>query len=154
MYMHVRSMRRECMKLQSLPCYCATVRQVARAVTVLYEELLANSGLHATQYTALQVLDSVPNLSTTELADAIGIDQTTATRTLALIRKSGLAIDTVGADRRQRRWAVTGKAQTRGGMMSPAGEAAQQAFEKRLGRAQAVALKRAAYSAASRLAAS
>src|ERR1700704_4456849 len=78
MYMHVRSMRRECMKLQSLPCYCATVRQVARAVTVLYEGLLANSGLHATQYTALQVLDSVPNLTTTELAKAIGIDQTTA----------------------------------------------------------------------------
>jgi hypothetical protein len=32
------------MKLQSLPCYCATVRQVARAVTVLYEEVLADSG--------------------------------------------------------------------------------------------------------------
>ena len=57
------------MKLQSLPCYCATVRQVARAVTVLYEERLAESGLHATQYTALQVLDSVPNLTTTELAE-------------------------------------------------------------------------------------
>src|SRR4029077_14300142 len=96
------------MKLQSLPCYCATVRQVARAVTVLYEEVLAGSDLHATQYTALQLLDSVPNLTTTELADAIGIDQTTATRTLALIRKSGLAMDTVGADRRPRRWALSG----------------------------------------------
>lgn len=97
------------MKLLSLPCYCATLRQAARAVTVLYEEMLADSGLHATQYTALQVLDSVPNLSTTELAEAIGIDQTTATRTLALIRKSGLAIDSVGQDRRQRRWALTSK---------------------------------------------
>src|SRR4029077_1193004 len=102
MHMHVRYAQGERMKLQSLPCYCATVRQAARAVTVLYEKLLADSGLHATQYTALQVLDSVPNLSTTELAEAIGIDQTTATRTLALVRKSGLAIDTVGHDRRQR----------------------------------------------------
>jgi DNA-binding MarR family transcriptional regulator len=144
----------ECMKLQSLPCYCATVRQVARAVTVLYEELLADSGLHATQYTALQVLDSLPNLTTTELAEAIGIDQTTATRTLALIRKGGLAIDTVGADRRQRRWALTAKGQTQLRKLRPAWEAAQEAFEKRLGRAEAVALKRAAYFAASRLAAS
>src|SRR6266403_2238278 len=80
MYIHIYLRQR--MKLQSLPCYCATVRQVARAVTVLYEEVLADSDLHATQYTALQVLDSVPNLTTTELADAIGIDQTTATRTL------------------------------------------------------------------------
>ena len=46
-YMHL-GVQGKFMKLQSLPCYCATVRQVARAVTVLYEELLADSGLHAT----------------------------------------------------------------------------------------------------------
>jgi len=39
----------------------------------------------------------VPNLTTTDLADALGIDQTAATRTLALLRKSGLVIDTPGA---------------------------------------------------------
>jgi DNA-binding MarR family transcriptional regulator len=142
------------MKLQSLPCYCATVRQAARAVTILYEELLADSGLHATQYTALQVLDSVPNLTTTELAEAIGIDQTTATRTLALVRKSGLAIDTVGHDRRQRRWALTSKGQAQLRKLRPTWEAAQEAFEKRLGRTEAMALKRASYLAASRLASS
>lgn len=142
------------MKLQSLPCYCATVRQAARAVTVLYEELLADSGLHATQYTALQLLDSVPNLTTTELAQSIGIDQTTATRTLALIRKSGLAIDSVGRDRRQRRWALTSKGQAQVRKLRPAWEAAQEALEKRLGRAQAMALKKASYLAASILASS
>ena len=139
------------MKLLSLPCYCATLRQAARAVTVLYEEMLADSGLHATQYTALQVLDSVPNLSTTELAEAIGIDQTTATRTLALIRKSGLAIDSVGQDRRQRRWALTSKGQAQLRKLRPAWEAAQEAFEKRLGRTEAIALKKASHVAASRL---
>src|SRR6202047_2408750 len=154
MYIHIVWRQGKFMELQSLPCYCATVRQVARAVTVLYEEVLAHSGLHATQYTALQVLDSVPNLTTTELAEAIGIDQTTATRTLALIRKGGLAIDTVGADRRQRRWALTAKGQTQLRKLRPPWEAAQAALEKRLGRAQAVTLKRAAYVAASRLASS
>ena len=142
------------MKLLSLPCYCATMRQAARAVTVLYEEMLAESGLHATQYTAMQVLDKVPHLSTTELAEAIGIDQTTATRTLALIRKGGLAVDTVGKDRRQRRWALTSKGQVQLRKLRPAWEAAQEAFEKRLGPAEAAALKNASYVAASRLAAS
>jgi DNA-binding MarR family transcriptional regulator len=142
------------MKLQSLPCYCATVRQMARAVTVLYEQVLADSGLHATQYTALQVLDTAPNLTTTELAEAIGIDQTTATRTLALIRKNGLASDTVGDDRRQRRWSLTPKGQTQLRKLRPAWQAAQETFEKRLGRAEAIALKRASYLAASRLASS
>jgi DNA-binding MarR family transcriptional regulator len=151
MYMHICSVRGEAVKLLPLPCYCATLRQAARAVTVVYEQLLADSGLHATQYTALQVLESIPNLTTTELAQAIGIDQTTATRTLALIRNSGLAADTVGDDRRQRRWALTAKGQTRLRKLRPAWEAAQAAFEKRLGRAQAVALKKAAYLAASKL---
>jgi DNA-binding MarR family transcriptional regulator len=139
------------MKLQSLPCYCATLRQVARAVTVLYEEVLGESGLHATQYTALQVLEAAPNLTTTELAQMIGIDQTTATRTLALIRKGGLATDSVGTDRRQRRWMLTPKGQALLRRLRPRWEAAQEAFEKRLGRVEAVALKKAAYLAASRL---
>jgi DNA-binding MarR family transcriptional regulator len=142
------------MKLLSLPCYCASLRQAARAITVLYEEALVGSGLHATQYTALQVLESVPNLTTTELAEAIGIDQTTATRTLALVKKSALAADTVGQDRRQRRWALTPKGREQLRRLRPQWEAAQQAFEKRVGREAAVALKHASYLAASKLAAS
>ena len=142
------------MKLQSLPCFCATLRQAARAVTALYEEVLADSGLHATQYTALQVLKVAPQLTTTELADVIGIDQTTATRTLALIRKSGLAIDTPGKDRRERRWALTAAGEATWRKLTPRWEAAQAAFEKRLGRTEAAALKRACYRAASKLAVS
>jgi DNA-binding MarR family transcriptional regulator len=139
------------MKIQSLPCYCATLRQAARAVTVLYEEMIAEGGVHATQYTALQVIESAPSLTTTELAEAMGIDQTTATRTLALIKRGGLATDTVGEDRRQRCWNLTPRGQEYLRKLRPRWEAAQQAFEKRLGRAQAMALKRAAYLAASRI---
>src|SRR5271155_3564936 len=95
------------MKLQSLPCYCATLRQAARAVTALYEEMLAADGIHATQYTVLQVLKSAPGLTTTDLAAAIGIDQTTATRTLALLRKSGHAAASSGRDRREKRWILS-----------------------------------------------
>ena len=139
------------MNLLALPCYCATLRQAARAVTVLYEDMLADSGLHATQFTALQLLDSVPNLTTTRLAEALGVDQTTATRTLALIKKAGLANDTVGDDRRRRHWTLTAQGQALLRKLKPRWEAAQEAFEKRLGRAQATALKRASYLAASRL---
>ncbi|HEV8018706.1 MAG TPA: MarR family winged helix-turn-helix transcriptional regulator [Steroidobacteraceae bacterium] len=139
------------MKLQSLPCYCATLRQAARAVTALYEEVLGDAGLHGTQYTALQVLERAPSMTTTELAGMIGIDQTTATRTLALIRKNGLASDSVGSDRRERRWVLTGKGQAQLRRLRPKWEAAQEAFERRLGRAEAMALKKAAYLAASKL---
>ncbi|MGB6307783.1 MAG: MarR family transcriptional regulator [Steroidobacteraceae bacterium] len=139
------------MNLQSLPCYCATLRQAARAVTTLYEQVLGETGLHATQFTALQVLKSAPNLTTTELADAIGIDQTTATRTLALVRKSGLAIDSSGSDRRERRWALTAAGETAYRTIRPKWEAAQAALENQLGRAEAAALKKSAFLAAAKL---
>jgi len=139
------------MKLQSLPCYCATLRQAARAVTALYEEVLGESGLHATQYTALQVLNQAPKLTTTELADAIGIDQTTATRMLALLRRGGLAIDASGSDRREKRWELTPAGETTYRSLRPKWDAAQAAFEKQLGRTEASALKKAAFLAASKL---
>jgi DNA-binding MarR family transcriptional regulator len=120
-------------------------------VTTLYEAVLADSGLHVTQYTVLYVLNQAPNLTTTELADAIGIDQTTATRTLALIRKSRLVVNAPGDDRRERRWVLTPAGEAMLRKLKPAWEAAQQAFEKQVGRAEAAALKKAAYLAATKL---
>src|SRR5258708_34543574 len=102
------------MKLLPLPCYCSTLRQAARSVTTLYETVLADSGLHVTQYTVLLVLEGAPKLTTTELADAIGIDQTTATRTLALIRNSRLVVSAPGNDRRERRGVVGAPGGTNG----------------------------------------
>jgi DNA-binding MarR family transcriptional regulator len=122
-------------------------------VTALYEEVLADSGVHATQYTVLQALKRVPNQTTTDLADALGIDQTTATRTLALLRKSDLVIYTPGSDRRERCWALTSAGEATFRRLKPRWEAAQAAFEKRIGRTEAEALKRASYLAASKLAA-
>jgi DNA-binding MarR family transcriptional regulator len=139
------------MKLLSLPCYCATLRQAARAVTTLYETVLAGSGLYVTQYTILQVLDEAPKLTTTELADAIGIDQTTATRTLALIRKSRLVVNAPGADRRERRWVLTPAGEAMLRKLKPAWEAAQRAFERQVGRAEAAALRKASSLAAAKL---
>ena len=139
------------MKLQALPCYCATLRQAARAATVLYESVLGESGLHATQYTIMQVLSRVSNLTTTELADAIGIDQTTATRTLALVKRSGLVLDVPGSDRRERRWSLTSAGEKTVQRLNPAWEAAQKTFEERIGRAESVALKKACHLAASKL---
>ncbi len=139
------------MNLQSLPCYCASLRQAARAATSLYESLLAGTGLHVTQFTALQVLERASNLTTTEIAQVIGIDQTTATRTLSLIKKAGLASDSVGADRRLRRWTLTPLGVQQLKKLTPKWEEAQLEFEKRVGKLQALALKKASFDVASRL---
>jgi DNA-binding MarR family transcriptional regulator len=141
------------MNLQSLPCYCATLRQAARAATALYEEALSNSGVRSTQFTILQALKTAPDLQTTEVGQLLGIDQTTATRTLALMRKSKLVGDSTGADRRERRWRLTPLGEATYRRLLPKWESAQAMVERRLGRAEAIALKKYAFHAANALAA-
>jgi DNA-binding MarR family transcriptional regulator len=140
------------MELQALPCYCATLRQAARAVTALYESVIGDEGVPPTQFTALQVMRRSPNLTTTELAEVIGIDQTTATRTLAHIKKAGLARTVVTGDRRERRWILTAAGETTMRKLMSKWETAQAAFESRLGAADAAALRQSAYLAARKLA--
>jgi DNA-binding MarR family transcriptional regulator len=141
------------MKLQSLPCYCATLRQAARAATALYEEALSDSGVRATQFTILQALKTAPDLQTTQVGQLLGIDQTTATRTLALMRKSKLLGDSTGVDRRERRWRLTPLGEATYRRLLPKWEAAQAMLERRLGRAEAMALKKYAFNAANALSA-
>jgi len=140
------------MELQALPCYCATLRQAARAATTLYEAVLADSGVPLTQFTALQVMTRSPGLTTTELAEIIGIDQTTATRTLAHIKKAGLARTTSAGDRRERRWVLSAEGERTMRKLMTKWEKAQESFEARLGAANAAALKQSAYLAARKLA--
>jgi DNA-binding MarR family transcriptional regulator len=139
-------------ELQALPCYCATLRQAARAATSLYDAVLGDSEVPLTQFTALQVMKKSPNLTTTELAEVIGIDQTTATRTLAHIKKARWARTGTAGDRRERRWVLTstGKGMVR--KLNSKWEAAQAAFEARVGSAEALALKQSVYLAARKLA--
>ena len=110
---------------------------------------MADTGVRATQFTILQVLKTAPDLQTTEVANLIGMDQTTATRTLALMRKSKFVMDSVGADRRERRWRLTTLGEATFRKLQPKWELAQATVERRLGRAGAAALKRFAFRAAS-----
>jgi len=138
--------------LQALPCYCATLRQAARAATALYEEVLGDSGVPLTQFTALQVMVRAPDRTTTELAELIGIDQTTATRTLAHIKKAGWARTRPGEDGRERRWVLSAEGERTVRKLTTKWEKAQAAFEARLGSAEAAALKQSAFVAARKLA--
>ena len=121
-------------KLLALPCYCGTLRQISRAATNLYEDAFAGTGLHATQYTALQILDACPGLSTTELGDAMGVDQTTSSRLLGNLRAKKLIQLVATDDRRRRPWALTTLGKATVVKLEPNWLAAGKLFEKHLGR--------------------
>ena len=70
-------------------CACRNVRRAARAVTGLYDRILAPTGLRATQVTLLVALEKAGPIPFTRLAGVLGMDRTTLTRNLEPLRRAG-----------------------------------------------------------------
>ncbi|MBZ5689262.1 MAG: MarR family winged helix-turn-helix transcriptional regulator [Acidobacteriia bacterium] len=109
--MYIHTMKQPGLKPQggivSLPCACANLRRAARIVTQRYDQELQPAGIKATQFTLLQALTRVGNISQGALGDLLGLDSTTLTRTLALLRSKGWIQTKPGKDRRQVRLTLT-----------------------------------------------
>lgn len=119
--------------LPNLPCMCGSFRRAARALTQLYEEALRPLGLRATQMTILQVLARAGELSQGQLGEALAIDSTTLTRTLAIMLRQGWIEERRGEDRRERLLRLSkagGKLLQRA---SPVWEKAQSGLRHKLG---------------------
>ncbi len=83
-------------------CACFNTRKAARAVTRFYDDMLAPSGLKATQLTMLGAISISGPTRMSELADMLALDKTTLTRNLKLLEAGGLIAIAAGADRRER----------------------------------------------------
>ena len=94
-------------EIVSLPCACANLRRAARIVTQRYDQQLQPAGIKATQFTLLQALTRTGSISQGNLGELLGLDSTTLTRTLALLRKNGWIQTEPGQDRREVRLTLT-----------------------------------------------
>ncbi len=104
----------------TLVCMCSNVRRASRALTQMYEAALRPNGLRSTQFTILQVLARVGEVTQGRLGEILTMDSTTLTRTLALMLRAGWIAERRGdpgrgEDRRERwlRLAKAGKSQLR-----------------------------------------
>lgn len=70
-------------------CYCLAARQAARVITRLYEEKLRPHGLRATQFSILAALALKGPTPVSELAEVLGLERTTLTRSAALLERNG-----------------------------------------------------------------
>ena len=97
------------MKIQSISeCHCQALRRAARRISDMYDEMLAPTGLRATQFAILATLGASPSLNVNELADKLGLDRTTTGKNLRPLERDGLVAVTVSdADRRSRVIALT-----------------------------------------------
>ncbi len=72
------------------PCVCNTLRMVTRVVTQLYDDCLRPSGLRVTQFSILAAIARLGEASLKQLEAKLAIDQTTLTRSLSLLERSGV----------------------------------------------------------------
>jgi DNA-binding MarR family transcriptional regulator len=107
-------------------CVCGRLRRAARALTQLYDDTMAPSGLRLTQFSLLRTLAREGRSRITDLASATLIDRTALSRNLDPLVERKLVEIMPGRDARTREVALT-----------RAGRAAIRAAEPHWRRAQA-----------------
>jgi DNA-binding MarR family transcriptional regulator len=127
-------------KRSASACYCINLRRATQAVTRLYDEVLAPSGLRVTQYSLLRRIQRLGVASIGTLALEAELDRTTLTRNLKPLLDAGLVEQAPGTDRRSRplRLAPAGAAALERAL--PLWHEAQQRVDGLMGREQAQAL--------------
>ena len=88
-------------------CACANLRKAARAVTQLFDDALAPSGLRVTQFTLLVTSRLSGESSINELAERMAMDRTTLSRNLKVLVRGGLLQMQPGEDGRTRLVRIT-----------------------------------------------
>lgn len=93
-------------------CFCLASRQAARKITRLFDAVMQESGIRATQFTILSQLMLRGEMPVGKLAGFLGMERTTLTRNLALLEAERWISTKPGEDPRARMIAIT--AQGRG----------------------------------------
>jgi DNA-binding MarR family transcriptional regulator len=92
--------------LLDLNCACANIRRAARLVTQLYSREMG-SNLEPAQFSLLSALDYRPGASQAPLGHALGLDKTTLSRNLGLMRKNRWIEPALADDHRERGYRLT-----------------------------------------------
>jgi DNA-binding MarR family transcriptional regulator len=88
-------------------CTCGRLRRAARALTQLYDDLMAPSGLRVTQFSLLRTLARSGTARMSDLAGLLLLDRTALSRTLEPLAARGLVTIAPGCDGRTREVSLT-----------------------------------------------
>ncbi len=114
-------------------CTCFNVRRASRAVTQFYDDIMAPSGIKATQFTMLGAVALMGPASVTRLAAHLALDRTTLTRNLKVLADQGLVSIAAGEDKRERVVSLTDDGRTAIDRATPVWHEAQDALAARFG---------------------
>jgi DNA-binding MarR family transcriptional regulator len=121
-------------------CTCGRLRRAARAMTQLYDDAMAPSGLRVTQFSLLRTLARLGPMRITALAGAALIDRTALSRNLDPLVALGLLQIVPGRDARTREVALTRAGAAAIRAAEPYWKRAQAGVSKLLGQKQLDAL--------------
>ena len=88
-------------------CTCGRLRRAARALTQLYDDVMAPSGLRVTQFSLLRTLARSGTVRMSALAGTLLLDRTALSRTLEPLAARGLVTVAPGRDGRTREVSLT-----------------------------------------------
>lgn len=118
----------------TVACVCGRLRRASRALTQLYDDLMAPSGLRLTQFSLLRTLARHEQpVRISELAALTLIDRTALSRNLEPLTAQGLVEIVPGQDARTREVALTRAGRTALARATPLWKDAQAEVTKRLG---------------------
>ncbi len=89
-----------------LGCACATVRRAARLVTQLYSDEMRGT-VDPPQFSLLTAIGTRPGIIQTQLGGAMGLDKTTVSRNLRVMRAYGWIAASSAGDRREKGYKLT-----------------------------------------------
>jgi DNA-binding MarR family transcriptional regulator len=114
------------------PCLCNALRQATRAVSRLYDEELRGVGLRTTQFSLLRRLRQAGEVRQRDLGGLTSLDETTLTRNLRPLLRSGWVAVRRGQDRREKLFHITPDGVAKIDEARPAWERAQERMRSRL----------------------
>lgn len=115
-------------------CNCLALRQAARKVTQLYDSVLSEAGIRATQYHILAHLGRHQRgAAIGEMANQLVIDRATLGHNLRPLERDGLITFSVGDDRRARIIELTARGIAKLDEAKILWTKAQRVFESELG---------------------
>jgi DNA-binding MarR family transcriptional regulator len=106
-------------------CFCSALRQASRAVTRLYDQELRGVGLRTTQLSLLRILARAGQVRQGDLGGLAHLEETTLTRNLRPLVKSGWVSVRCGRDRREKWIRITRAGNAKLAETRPAWERAQ-----------------------------
>src|SRR5215469_11512508 len=115
-------------------CNCLAVRSAARHMTQFYDQLLAATGLRATQFSILAALNDMAPNTNNGMAKVMVMDRTTLGRNILPLERDGLVrIEAAARDRRAKEIFLTKAGAKRFQEALKQWSAAQRRFEDHFG---------------------